>query len=187
MRGFVLLRRPAVEEAHALTWEGEDDAAGDVRRTICGRGFSTAGNGRRLLRMSGDDCVIEAKAARRQGRLVDATALYVEAAESFRAEREAGRWAHALRHAAELAITAEQRGGGIAGCGGRGRCCRSSPPTALEMANALRVAAMAEAATGATMTAKQHWSEARALYVDAGVADGVAEADRHVAETLAIA
>jgi len=63
---------------------------------------------------------------------------------------------------------------------------RSSPPTALEMANALRVAAMAEAATGATMVAKQHWSEARALYVDAGVADGVAEADRHVA-TLAIA
>jgi len=54
------------------------------------------------------------------------------------------------------------------------------------MANALRVAAMAEAATGATMVAKQHWSEARALYVDAGVADGVAEADRHVA-TLASA
>ena len=63
---------------------------------------------------------------------------------------------------------------------------RNSPPTTLEMANALRVEAMAEAAMGATASAKQHWSEARALYVDAGVADGVAEADRRVA-TLASA
>ncbi len=143
-------------------------------------------DGRRLLRMSGDDCVIEAKAARRQGRLVDATALYVEAAESFRAEHESGRWAHALRHAAELAMRAGDAAAGLRNAEAVVEYYRSSPPTALEMANALRVAAMAEAATGATMVAKQHWSEARALYVDAGVADGVAEADRHVA-TLASA
>ena len=139
-----------------------------------------------MLRMSGDDCVIEAKAARRQGRLVDATALYVEAAESFRAEHESGRWAHALRHAAELAIKAGDSAAGLRDAQAVVEYYRSSPPTTLEMANALRVAAMAEAATGANASAKQHWSEARALYVDAGVADGVAEADRHVA-TLAIA
>ena len=139
-----------------------------------------------MLRMSGDDCVIEAKAARRQGRLVDATALYVEAAESFRAEHEAGRWAHALRHAAELAIKAGDTSAGLRDAQAVVEYYRSSPPTALEMANALRVEAMAEAAMGATASAKQHWSEARALYVDAGVADGVAEADRRVA-TLASA
>ncbi|HXS13833.1 MAG TPA: hypothetical protein VN734_14105 [Acidobacteriaceae bacterium] len=58
---------------------------------------------------------------------------------------------------------------------------RSSPPTALEMANALRVAALAEVAAGERDSARKHWSEARVLYVDAGIADGVLEADRHVA------
>jgi hypothetical protein len=58
---------------------------------------------------------------------------------------------------------------------------RGTPPTALEMANALRVMAMAEAAAGERDNAREHWSEARVLYVDAGVADGVLEADRHVA------
>ena len=133
------------------------------------------------MRMSGDDCVIEAKSARRQGRLVDATALYVEAAESFLAEQDMARWAHALRHAAELAIRAGDTAAGLRDAQAVVAYYRSSPPTALEMANALRVEAMAEAAMGATANAKQHWSEARALYVDAGVVDGVAEADRRVA------
>jgi tetratricopeptide (TPR) repeat protein len=136
--------------------------------------------------MSGDDCVIEAKSARRQGRLADATALYVEAAESFLAEHDLARWAHALRHAAELAIKAGDTAAGLRDAQAVVEYYRSSPPTTLEMANALRVDALAEAAAGATEKAKQHWSEARGLYADAGVADGVAEADRHVA-TLAIA
>ena len=149
-------------------------------------GFSSARDGRRLVRMSGDDCVIEAKSARRQGRLVDATALYVEAAESFRAAHDTARWAHALRHAAELAIKAGDTAAGLRDAQAVVAYYRSSPPTTLGMANALRVEAMAEAAMGANASAKQHWSEARALYVDAGVVDGVAEADRHVA-TLASA
>jgi hypothetical protein len=136
--------------------------------------------------MSGDDCVIEAKSARRQGRLVDATALYVEAAEAFRAAGETERWAHALRHAAEMAIKAGDTAAGLRDAQAVVAYYRSSPPATLEMANALRVEAMAEAATGANGSAKQRWSEARALYVDAGVADGVAEADRHVAALASV-
>jgi hypothetical protein len=136
--------------------------------------------------MSGDDCVIEAKSARRQGRLSDATALYEEAAESFRAEQQPARWAHALRHAAEFAVRMGDCATGLREAQVVIEYYRSSPPTTLEMANALRVMAMAEAAAGKTENAREHWSEARVLYGDAGVADGVAEADRHVV-ALAVA
>jgi hypothetical protein len=131
--------------------------------------------------MSGDDCVIEAKSARRQGRLSDATALYEEAAESFQAEQQFERWAHALRHAAEFAVRAGDGATGLREARAVVEYYRGTPPTALEMANALRVMAMAEAAAGERDNAREHWSEARVLYVDAGVADGVLEADRHVA------
>lgn len=49
------------------------------------------------------------------------------------------------------------------------------------MANALRVLAMAEMASGEKDHAAAHWNEARDLYEDAGVADGVVEAERRVA------
>lgn len=135
--------------------------------------------------MSGDDCVIEAKSARRQGRLSDATALYEEAAESFHSEQNPARWAHALRHAAEFAVRSGDSATGLREARAVLEYYRSSPPTALEMANALRVAALAEAAAGERTLACNHWSEARTLYADAGVADGVAEAERHVAALAA--
>jgi hypothetical protein len=131
--------------------------------------------------MSGDDCVIEAKSARRQGRLSDVTALYEEAAESFQKEQQPQRWAHALRHAAEFAVKAGDSATGLREARTVLEYYRSSPPTVLEMANALRVAAFAEAAAGAMESARAYWSEARTLYGDAGVADGVAEAERRMA------
>lgn len=131
--------------------------------------------------MSGDDCVIEAKSARRQGRLSDATALYEEAAESFQAEQQPARWAHALRHAAEFAVRAGDCATGLREARIVLEYYRSTPPTSLEMANALRVIAMAEAAAGERDNALMHWNEARDLYRDAGVADGVVEAERRVA------
>ena len=135
--------------------------------------------------MSGDDCVIEAKSARRQGRISDATALYEEAAESFQAEQQPARWAHALRHAAEFAIRAGDSQTGLREALAVLEYYQSSPPAALEMANALRVAALAEAAAGESASACEHWGQARALYLDAGVADGVVEADRRVAALAA--
>jgi hypothetical protein len=135
--------------------------------------------------MSGDDCVIEAKSARRQGRLSDAKALYGEAAESFQAEQQPARWAHALRHSAELAIRTGDPSGGLVEAQAVIAHYRSSPPSSLEMANTLRVLALAEAAIGERDRACTHWSEARALYVDVGVADGIAEADRRVAALAA--
>ena len=53
------------------------------------------------------------------------------------------------------------------------------------MANALRVLALAEAAAGERDHACAHWSEARAIYADVGVVDGVVEADRRVASLAA--
>lgn len=131
--------------------------------------------------MSGDDCVIEAKSARRQGRLSDATALYEEAAESFQAEQQPARWAHALRHAAEFAVKAGNCATGLREARAVVEYYRSCQPTTLEMANALRVLAMAEMASGEKDHAAAHWNEARDLYEDAGVADGVVEAERRVA------
>lgn len=133
-----------------------------------------------MLGMTGEDCVIEAKAARRQGRLVDATALYEEAAESFRTEKEQARWAHALRHAAEMALRAGDGGKALQESQAVLEYYRSSPPGTLEMANALRVAASAEEAAGELDAALMHWSEARSLYNEAGVVQGVVEADQHV-------
>jgi tetratricopeptide (TPR) repeat protein len=135
--------------------------------------------------MSGDDCVIEAKSARRQGRLTDATALYEEAAESFQAEQQLARWAHALRHAAELALRAGDCATGLREAHVVVQYYRSTQPTTLEMANALRVLALAEMAAGERDNAVTHWSEARDLYLDAGVVDGVNEADRRVAALAA--
>ena len=135
--------------------------------------------------MSGDDCVIEAKSARRQGRLSDATALYEEAAKSFQAEQQLARWAHALRHAAEFAVRAGDCSTGLRDAHTVLEYYRSCPPASLEMANALRVLAMAEAAAGERDTALTHWREARALYMDAGVADGVVQAERRVAALAA--
>ena len=135
--------------------------------------------------MSGDDCVIEAKSARRQGRLSDATALYEEAAQSFQAEHQPARWAHALRHAAEMAVRSGDAATGLREARAVIDFYRSSNPTELEMANALRVLALAEAAAGERDHACEHWSEARRLYATVGVPDGVAEADRRVAALAA--
>lgn len=135
--------------------------------------------------MSGDDCVIEAKSARRQGRLSDATALYEEAAESFQAEQQPQRWAHALRHAAEFAVKAGDCATGLREARIVLEYYRSTPPASLEMANALRVMALAEAAAGERDNALMHWNEARDLYQDAGVADGVVEAERRTAALCA--
>ncbi len=135
--------------------------------------------------MSGDDCVIEAKSARRQGRLSDATALYEEAAQSFQAEQQPARWAHALRHAAEMAVRSGDAATGLREARAVIEHYRSSHPTELEMANALRVLALAEAAAGERDHACTHWSEARELYATVGVPDGVAEADRRVAALAA--
>ena len=135
--------------------------------------------------MSGDDCVIEAKSARRQGRLSDATALYEEAAESFQKEQQPARWAHALRHAAEFAVRAGDCATGLREARVVLEYYRSTPPTSLEMANALRVMALAESAAGELDNAREHWGEARDLYMDAGVADGVVEADRRVSALCA--
>ena len=135
--------------------------------------------------MSGDDCVIEAKSARRQGRLTDATALYEEAAQSFQAEQQPARWAHALRHAAEMAVRAGDGATAVREAQAVLEYYRRSPPNTLEMANTLRVLALAEAAAGERDHACEHWSEARRLYADVGIADGVAEADRRVAALAA--
>jgi hypothetical protein len=131
--------------------------------------------------MSGEDCVIEAKAARRQGRLVDATALYEQAAEAYRNGGEPARWAHSLRHAAEFAVKAGDGQTGLREARAVVEYYRIDPPPTLEMANALRVAALAEDAAGEKANSMQYWSEARSLYADAGVAQGVMEAERHVA------
>src|ERR1700749_3089714 len=106
--------------------------------------------------MSGDDCVIEAKSARRQGRLSDATALYEEAAESFQAEQQPARWAHALRHAAEFALRGGDSVTGLREARVVVEYYRCSPPTTLEMANALRVMAMAEWGAGGKDSALEH-------------------------------
>lgn len=131
--------------------------------------------------MVGEDWVVEAKAARRSGRIHDAAALYEQAAEAFRAEGSPERWAHALRHAAELALEAGDPETGLRDARAVLGCYRDLSPAKLELANALRVAAMAEAAAGEKASASQCWKEAGSLYAAVGVPEGVMEAEQHMA------
>ena len=108
--------------------------------------------------------------------------LYEEAVELCLAMEDLPGLAHTLRHlgdihqdAGSLSAAEEPYAQALA-------LYRRLPTTpSLEMANALRPYALLRESLGETEAAHAMWREARALYLAAGVAEGVEECDRHLA------
>lgn len=140
----------------------------------------------RLGAVTGEDWVVEAKKARREGRPSEARKLYERAAEEYRAQGDLMLWAHSLRHAAELALEEGQSDSATVISGEVIEFYRrSTPQTApetLEMANALRVGALASEASGDKGIACARWEEAKNLYRAGGIAEGVSEAERRLSD-----
>ena len=122
------------------------------------------------------------KKAWRDGKFAESADFYRRAAEVFDASGEFMRGAHAGRHQAEALLKA----GDAAGASDcileivrfyRAQEVQGQEVGRLEMANALRVAGLAEEARGHTKAAGEYWTEARAGYLAEGVEAGVAECD----------
>jgi tetratricopeptide (TPR) repeat protein len=107
---------------------------------------------------------------------------YVEAAAIYRAEGNAPRLAHTVRHLGDI-----HRSAGHAAMAEpcyvealtHYRNDKQTPP--LELANAIRGFAILKGDVGDTPKAISLWTEARALYAEAAVPEGVAESERRLA------
>lgn len=122
---------------------------------------------------------VAARQARTAGHPDQARDLYVEAAERARAVGAVLALAHALRHVSDLDREAGRAEPALAAADEAIALYRANPDSAaLDLANALRLAALAREALGQTST--DLWREAGALYQDADVVAGVEEALRRL-------
>jgi hypothetical protein len=128
-----------------------------------------------------DQALETARALRKAGDAAASEQAYAEAATLARAEDEASRLAHALRHvsdlardrgAFELALSAAREAVGF---------YRAAPAGhSLDLANALRLQALALGALVQECEAAAAWREARDLYASQRVGAGVEECNRHL-------
>ena len=116
------------------------------------------------------------------GRGERALPLYEEAVELCLALQDLPGLAHTLRHVGDI----HQDAGRWSAAGeayeqalSLYRRLPQTPPA--ELANALRPLALLREGLGEVQAAAALWREARALYASAGIAEGVAECDRHLA------
>jgi tetratricopeptide (TPR) repeat protein len=126
------------------------------------------------------ELVQRGRAARRSGQTAEALPLYAKAAEILRREGDLVRWAHTARHCAELQVElgrVEEARAGIEAVIG---FYQEKNPGTLEMANALRIAALADEAAGRGAEARERWTETMALYEQVGVQAGVDECRKHL-------
>jgi tetratricopeptide (TPR) repeat protein len=132
----------------------------------------------------GSEPIVEqARQDRRDGRLREALEGYERAADLARSANDMGQLAHAQRHVGDLrrelgqyrsaesaaseAVTLyRQHGGGAS----------------LDLANALRVLALAQESLGQLSEADGSWREAKSLYEAVDVLPGVHECDQHIAQ-----
>jgi tetratricopeptide (TPR) repeat protein len=118
---------------------------------------------------------------RDQGRGEAALPLYEEAVELCLALDDLPMLAHTLRHLGDL----HQDAGSLSAAELPYQQAlllyrRLEDTSALELANALRPYALLRERLGEAAAARALWQEARALYLAAGIAEAVAECDRHL-------
>ena len=128
----------------------------------------------------GDDLIALGKDARRQGRLEDAAEYYRRAVDAFDAQGELMRGIHAVRQLAEIEMEAGRLEEASLRIAEVLLFYRGREVPRLEMANAVRVAAMVDEKRGFKEEARLLWSEVRELYEREGVRDGVVEAQRRL-------
>ncbi|MDI1325246.1 MAG: hypothetical protein PSV23_00390 [Brevundimonas sp.] len=126
-----------------------------------------------------------AREAMAEGRSLDARNSYARAAALSRESGAPLLQAHALRHLSDIDREADHLEQALAHAEQAAALYRSNGQgTSLDMANALRLTALALDALRRPAAAEALWTAARALYADAGAAAGVAECERRL-ETAA--
>ena len=123
----------------------------------------------------------EAKVARDAGRLEASREAYRRAAELARTTRDEPMLAFALRHVADLDRECGNAQDAVHGGQEAVQLYRAlSDSGSLDLANALRVTALALQDLGRKEEAAPLWREARDLYASFGVDAGVEECESHI-------
>ena len=123
----------------------------------------------------------QAREARSRGQVVEALEAYERVVAIARTADEPMWLAHALRHIADIrrelgdCYTAQQAAREAVAI-----YREQDSDCALDLANALRLLALAQESLGKVQEAGGPWREARALYEAGGVAEGVTECDVHI-------
>jgi hypothetical protein len=123
----------------------------------------------------------EARAVRAAGDAAGAERGYARAAAMARSQGDAPALAHALRHVSDLARergAAEEARAAAAEAAAIYRALPDRRP--LDLANALRLEALALEAGGTGAAARELWEEARAFYAAAQVQVAVEECERRL-------
>jgi hypothetical protein len=124
------------------------------------------------------DRLDQAAAARAEGRMVDARNGYAQSAALARETGKPLMRAHALRHLSDLDGEADKPAEALAHAEqALALYRRHAPDGRLDIANALRLTALALDNLRRPEAAAKAWAEARDGYAAAGVMDGVAECD----------
>jgi tetratricopeptide (TPR) repeat protein len=122
-----------------------------------------------------------AYALRRAGDVIGAEAAYSSAARLARSAGDSPGLAHALRHVSDLARERGATAEALAAAREAAHLYRSSASAKpLDLANALRLQALALEALGRRAESRPLWEEAEGIYRQAGVAVAVVECERHL-------
>ena len=130
-----------------------------------------------------ESIVDQARQDRKAGRLHEALNGYERAANLARSANDTGQRAYALRHMADLhRELGQHRSAESAATEAVALYRQHDGDASLDLANALRVLALAHESLGRSPAAAASWREARSLYLAVGVLPGVHECDQHIAQ-----
>jgi tetratricopeptide (TPR) repeat protein len=125
--------------------------------------------------------VDQARQDRTEGRRHEALTGYERAADLARAANDMGQRAHALRHVGDLQRELGHYRSAESAAAEAVTLYRQHGGASLDLANALRVLALAHESLGQLPEAEASWREAKPLYQAVGVLPGVHECDQHIA------
>jgi len=129
-----------------------------------------------------ESIVDRARQDRIEGQLREALKGYERAADRARSANDMGQLAYAQRHVGDLQRELGQhRSAASAAAEAVALYRQHGGGASLDLANALRVRALAQESLGQLPEAERSWREARPLYDAVGILAGVHECDEHIA------